>query len=99
MDKTQEIMAALSSKPCSVIVIGVGDEDYDNMRKLDGDGPDKLPGAERDIVQFVAFNEALKKGDLAEQVLKEIPAQFMGFMKKHNIPVAHTQQDMSQFDK
>ena len=31
--------------------------------------------AARDIVQFVRFNEAIRKGNLAEEVLREIPEQ------------------------
>lgn len=50
MAKTKEILAQLSVNPCSVIIIGVGEEEFDAMKVLDGDGPDKLPGAERDIV-------------------------------------------------
>ena len=48
------------------------------MEELDGDGgllrDNDGNECKRDIVQFVAFNEAMKKGDLAEQVLKEIPS-------------------------
>ena len=66
MEKTKETLAKLSANPCSVIIVGVGDEEFENMKVLDGDGPDKLPGAERDIVQFVPFNNAIVKGDLGE---------------------------------
>ena len=47
------------------------------MNELDGD--DKViydssgMAVKRDLVQFVSFNEAVKRGNLAEQVLKEIP--------------------------
>ena len=85
MPKTKEHLAKLSTLPCSVVIIGVGEEDFENMVELDGDGPEKLPGAARDIVQFVEFNKAAAKGDLNEQVLHEIPAQFMSFVKLHNI--------------
>ena len=47
------------------------------MNELDGDGAllkdDKGNSCERDVVQFVAFNEAIKSGNLEEMVLKEIP--------------------------
>jgi hypothetical protein len=39
--------------------------------------------AARDIVQFVMFETAVKKGNLAEQVLEEIPLQFSSYMKQH----------------
>ncbi len=85
MTKTKQCLANLSTMPCSVVIIGVGEEDFENMIELDGDGPDKLPGSARDIVQFVEFNKAAAKGDLNEQVLHEIPDQFMSFVKLHNI--------------
>ena len=50
MPKTIELLSALSSSPCSVIIVAVGEDEFANMRKLDGDGPDKLPGAVRDVV-------------------------------------------------
>lgn len=42
---------------------------------------DKNVKAKRDIVQFVRFQEALARGNLAEEVLKEIPAQFCRYME------------------
>jgi hypothetical protein len=92
MPKTKQILAQLSNLPCSVIIIGVGEEDFENMRELDGDDADKLPGAARDIVQFVEFNKAVAKGDLNEQVLFELPNQFMSFVKLHNIEVSYQPQ-------
>jgi len=55
----------------------VGDADFSNMEELDGD--DGLlkdfygNRAKRDIVQFVSFNECVQRGNLAQEVLKEIP--------------------------
>ncbi len=50
------------------------------MDELDGDGAplrdDAGRSCARDIVQFVAFNQAMALGNLAEQVLKEVPTQF-----------------------
>jgi hypothetical protein len=47
------------------------------MEELDADGTFlKAPSgkiASRDCVQFVEYREAIKKGNLAEQVLKELP--------------------------
>lgn len=64
------------------------------MHELDGDEKglrdSKGRYASRDIVQFVEFREAIQKGDLAEQVLAEIPTQFVGYMEKHNVQIAYT---------
>ena len=47
------------------------------MEELDGDGGSLTncmgKVCPRDIVQFVRFTEAMQRGNLAEQVLKEVP--------------------------
>ena len=65
------------------------------MRELDGqDGPltagDKV--AARDIVQFIAYTKAMKNGNLAEQVLKDIPEQFVTYMELTDIRPQYIQQ-------
>jgi hypothetical protein len=69
-----------------VIIIGVGNADFSMMEQLDGDN-ERLSyngkAAKRDIVQFVRFNECAQKGNLAEQVLKELPDQVLAYL--HNI--------------
>jgi len=56
------------------------------MEELDGDGGRlrNSQGVEiaRDIVQFVEYRDAIRKGNLAEQVLKEVPEQVCGFMER-----------------
>ena len=77
MPKTRELVWELSFMPCSIIIVGIGGADFSAMDELDGDGGTlkNLKGepCARDIVQFVVFNEAMARGDLAEQVLKEVP--------------------------
>lgn len=67
----------LSQLPCSVIIVGVGNADFSAMEELDGDGGSLTncmgQVCPRDIVQFVRFGEAMQRGDLAGQVLKEVP--------------------------
>ena len=69
-----------------MIIIGVGNADFSMMEQLDGDN-ERLSyngkAAKRDIVQFVRFNECAQKGNLAEQVLKELPDQVLAYL--HNI--------------
>lgn len=38
MDKTKDLLVQASQLPLSVIIIGVGDEDFELMRELDSDG-------------------------------------------------------------
>ena len=77
MPKTRDIIYKLSMLPCSVIIVGVGNADFSAMEELDGDGGSLTNNrgqvCPRDIVQFVRFNEAMQRGDLASQVLKEVP--------------------------
>ena len=86
MRETKSVLVELSKLPCSVIIIGVGAADFSSMNELDGDdGPlkdDQGRQCMRDIVQFVAFRDALNQGNLAEQVLKEIPAQVCSHMER-----------------
>ena len=67
------------------------------MEELDGDGGrlrNQREVAERDIVQFVRFNHAIRRGDLAEQVLKEVPKQLVSHMENHGVPATPVQQAM-----
>ena len=79
MSKTKELVVMLSQEACSIIIIGVGNADFDAMEELDGDGAllrdDYGRACVRDIVQFVEFREATKRGNLAEEVLREVPDQ------------------------
>ena len=38
MPATKSLIVDLSSMPCSVIIIGVGNADFSSMEELDGDG-------------------------------------------------------------
>ena len=70
MPRTKELIVMLSQLPCSIIIVGVGDADFEAMEELDGDGVILRDGngraCARDIVQFVEFNQAMARGDLAE---------------------------------
>lgn len=98
MDKTKEAIIDASDLPMSVIIVGVGDEDFSAMEELDSD--DKVMRfngkvAKRDIVQFVEMrrfvghNGMWDKDMLAKEVLAEIPNQMVGWMKKRNIMPAN----------
>ena len=62
MDETVLALVEASSLPMSVVVVGVGGEDFRAMRTLDGDegGLKHKPSgrkAQRDIVQFVELRK------------------------------------------
>ena len=77
MSLTKKLLVDSSPLPTSVIIVGVGDEDFEMMVDLDSDemllADDDGRPCTRDIVQFVRFLDCLKKGNLAEEVLMEIP--------------------------
>uniref|UniRef100_A0A671W9R3 Copine Vb n=1 Tax=Sparus aurata TaxID=8175 RepID=A0A671W9R3_SPAAU len=96
MAQTKEAIVNGAKLPMSIIIVGVGQAEFDAMVELDGDdirisSRGKL--AERDIVQFVPFrdymdrtgNHVLSMARLAKDVLAEIPDQFISYMKSRGI--------------
>ncbi|KAK9728458.1 hypothetical protein K7432_001061 [Basidiobolus ranarum] len=79
-----------SKLPLSIVMVGVGNGNFDKMDVLDADeNVLEIHGevAERDIVQFVPMRD-FKSGDpnkLASEVLREIPSQYLEYMRSHNI--------------
>jgi len=59
MDLTKELLVKASELPCSIVIVGVGNEEFEKMEELDADKgrlTDKAGNeAKRDIVQFVRF--------------------------------------------
>lgn len=101
MPRTKELIVQLSELPCSIIIVGVGNADFSAMEALDGDDgvlrDSSGRKAQRDIVQFVEFNASMARGDLAEQVLKEVPPQVCSHMERIGFKPQAIQVDMSQF--
>ncbi|CAL1606073.1 unnamed protein product [Knipowitschia caucasica] len=96
MAQTKEAIVNAAKLPMSIIIVGVGQAEFDAMVELDGDdvrisSRGKL--AERDIVQFVPFrdymdrtgNHVLSMARLAKDVLAEIPDQLILYMKNRAI--------------
>lgn len=97
MPATREAIVEASEHPCSIIIVGVGNANFDAMNELDCDdgllavdpNDPRSKKAKRDIVQFVPFVKAMQMGNLAEQVLKEMPNQVedYGVMTNWTAPV------------
>ncbi|VVC29986.1 Hypothetical protein CINCED_3A018449 [Cinara cedri] len=94
MPETIQAIILSSSLPISIIIVGIGNAEFDAMEELDADkGGLKYNGiyAARDIVQFVAFNSYhnldpnIAHLQLAKDVLAEVPKQFMDYMKINGI--------------
>lgn len=67
MDRTVDLIVQASNLPLSVIIVGVGNANFDNMNRLDGDNGlynSKGMIAARDIVQFVPYRDVQMSGDL-----------------------------------
>ena len=94
MKDTKDLIVECATLPLSIIIIGIGNADFSKMVELDGDDVRIRNSlgqqAARDIVQFVEFNE-YKNVDvsmLAEEVLREVPDQIVGYMEMMGIQPA-----------
>jgi len=94
LEATKYAIVGACKLPMSIIIVGVGSEDFSAMEELDGDEKKLRAGktvASRDIVQFVELrrfigpNNTWSKELLAKEVLAEIPQQFVGWMKSRGI--------------
>merc|ERR1712150_334129 len=96
--ETKSAIVDAACLPISIIIVGVGEADFDAMEELDGDTvrvtDQRGRVASRDIVQFVPMCNILGNGGpnskragvyLANEVLAEIPKQLVGFMKSQKI--------------
>merc|ERR1712243_309574 len=94
LDPTKSAIIDASDLPLSIIIVGVGSEDFSAMDELDSD--DSLLShngqtAKRDIVQFVEMQKFVSGGGshhatwnkdlLAREVLAEIPEQLVSYMR------------------
>lgn len=81
MQETMDNIVVASTMPISIIIVGIGNADFTDMHKLDGDQVRVTNRwgnpAKRDIVQFVEFSKFQGKPitSLAEEVLAELPGQ------------------------
>ena len=103
LQDTIDILVEASTLPLSVIIIGIGNENFSKMEVLDGDEvPLKSRNGKirtRDIVQFVPFskfkNDAKK---LSMEVLAEIPRQMIEYFQFKNLS-PNKLKDLIQQDK
>ena len=98
--ETIDAMVYASNYPISIIIVGIGDEDFDMMIELDSDDKalkdDKNNEAKRDIVQFVKYDQSIEMGNLGVEVLKEIPAQVCRYMEMVGYEPKKVNADMSK---
>ncbi|KAF9381358.1 Copine-8 [Podila verticillata] len=92
MDNTVRAIVEGSRLGLSIIIVGIGNANFDNMNVLDADDePLRANGKvmARDIVQFVPFRDfqvgAFGNEALAEAVLAEVPDQFVSYMTQNKV--------------
>ena len=91
IDETIDELVEASFLPISVIIIGIGDNDFRQMDILDADenplyNRQNIKAA-RDLVQFVPFNKFKNDSQkLPEEVLEEVPRQVIEYYQMKNIP-------------
>ncbi|KAK8885105.1 hypothetical protein M9Y10_044234 [Tritrichomonas musculus] len=89
MRETTDAIVDATDAPLSIIIVGIGDANFDAMDELDADDvplrSSRGKVMSRDIVQFVPFRKFLQnKGfGLAEEVLAEVPRQVDEFCSTH----------------
>lgn len=91
MPLTKDIIVEGSDYPLSIIIIGLGENQFEKMEELDSDDVLLRDSAgrawKRDIVQFVKFNDFRhgSKQTLAEEVLEEVPEQVVSYLSQKKI--------------
>eukprot|EP00977_Amphora_coffeiformis_P010848 scaffold2541_cov175-Amphora_coffeaeformis.AAC.4 len=77
-DATMEALERAVDAPLSIVIVGVGEEDFSDMKFLD-DAPEKFG---RDMVQFVEFNKYSENSSaLTSHTLHEIPEQLVSYFQ------------------
>jgi len=102
MQKTIDLLVEASSLPMSIVIVGVGNEDFSKMRQLDDadviDSFGRKP--KRDIVRFVEHNKFKhNRIALSKETLEEIPEQVTSFYASINKkPMPPQKVNLSQCD-
>ena len=79
IEQTKHAIRCASDAPLSIVIVGIGSDDFSNMQFLD-DFQQSEGGSTRDIVQFVEFSRYKdNKRRLTQETLDEIPDQLVGY--------------------
>ena len=80
--ETKKELIKASDAPLSVVIVGIGDNDFESMQFLDEHSPED---GGRDITKFVRFQDYHSYNKLTEAVLDEIPGQLVEYYFERNI--------------
>jgi len=84
LQQTIDVLVTMDKLPVSIIIVGVGDADFSNMERLDGDKQPLVSSItgetlRRDLVQFVRYRDHPAPVDLARASLEELPKQIIKY--------------------
>jgi hypothetical protein len=83
MNETKNLIVENAYLPISIVIVGIGNANFDKMGDLDGDNglyASNGKKSPRDIVQFVPFNKYQGNAELlTKELLKEIPSQVVQY--------------------
>lgn len=91
LQETIDALVRASDLPLSILIVGVGNADFQQMEILDADNGQPLRGstgrlATRDIVQFVPMREVDSgRISVVQSLLEELPGQFLTYMRSKGI--------------
>jgi len=81
--QTKQAIKAAADSPLSIVIVGIGQEDFSTMQFLDDFAQQE---GVRDICQFVEFRRYKhNKMELTQATLDEIPSQVVGYFNKRGI--------------
>ena len=88
-NETVNLIVRASELPLSILIVGIGWENFLQLKKLDGDKKHLVSAdgkkCKRDIVQFIPFRYyANNLTELAREALTEIPGQLLTYMKMNS---------------
>lgn len=83
MNETKNLIVESAFLPISIVIVGIGQANFDKMSDLDGDNglyASNGKKSSRDIVQFVPFDNYQGNAELlTKELLKEIPSQVVQY--------------------
>lgn len=91
--ETKKKLIKVSEDPLSVVIVGIGDANFDGMEFLDEHDPETEAG--RDITKFVRFSDYKSFNALTEAVLEEIPEAVVSYFWDRGIAPG----SLESFDK
>lgn len=88
MEECVKLLGKCSQYPMSIVIVGVGDENFESMRQLEDIEVIRKGVLEyeqdkvRDIIQFIAYKDVDNQiEELTARVLKGCGKQFLDYMK------------------